>query len=163
YTHLCLGLLRDDAAMLGAVREAMVSVCAPTPGDGIQTDRSFHQHGPQLYTGGYGGSFANDVAKYALLTRGSEFALPPGALAGLAEQSFAAPSWPSGHQHYFTSDYTVHRRPGWFASIKMFSSRTKSGESTNDENLLGSRQSDGRFALTLDGNEWYAREAWPAL
>ena len=239
HTHLCLGLVRDDAAMLAAVRDAMASVCAPATGDGIKTDRSFHQHGPQLYTGGYGGSFANDVARYALLTRGSEFALPPAALNGfadyiadgiawslhgnyfdvsvvgreiarpsttgyhgvaallqasqfdsprlgairaaagkmlqswtwglpvelaaLAEQSFAAPAWPSGHQHYFASDYTVHRRNGWFASIKMFSTRTKSGESTNEENLFGARQSDGRFALTLAGNEYYARDAWPAL
>ena len=239
YTHLCLGLLKNDAAMLAAVRDAMASVCAPTAADGIQIDRSFHQHGPQLYTGGYGGSFANDVARYALLTRGSEFALPaaslggfadyvadgiawslqgsyfdvsvvgreiarpsttgynglaallqasqfdsprlaairaaaarmlqswqwglPLELAGLAEQALAAPAWPSGHQHYFTSDYTIHRRPGWFASIKMFSTRTKSGESTNDENVLGSRQSDGRFALALGGNEYYERDAWPAL
>jgi chondroitin AC lyase len=239
FTHLCLGILQNDATMLGAVRDAMASVCAPTSADGIQIDRSFHQHGPQLYTGGYGGSFANDVAKYALITRNSEFALPPAALnafadyvadgiawslqgsyfdvsvvgreianpgnngynglaallqasqfdsprlqtiraataqmlqswpwglpvelAGLAGQSTAAPSAPSGHQHYFASDYTIHRRPGFFASIKMFSSRTKSGESTNDENILGSRQSDGRFALTLNGNEYYDREAWPAL
>src|SRR5436190_11097726 len=202
YTHLSLGLLRDDAAMLAAVRDAMASVCATTSADGIQIDRSFHQHGPQLYTGGYGGSFANDVARYALVTRGSEFALPaaslndfadyvadgiawslqgsyfdvsvvgreiarpsttgynglaallqasqfdsprlaairaaaakmlqswqwglPLELAALAEQDLGgAAAWPSGHQHYFASDYTIHRRPGWFASIKMFSSRTK--------------------------------------
>ena len=47
--------------MLGEVRDAMSSVCATTNGDGIKADGSFHQHGPQLYTGGYGGSFANDV------------------------------------------------------------------------------------------------------
>jgi chondroitin AC lyase len=241
YTHLALGLIKDDALMLAAVRDAMASVCAPTSADGIQVDHSFHQHGPQLYTGGYGGSFANDVSRYALLTRGSEFALPASSLAGFADyvadgvawslhgsyfdvsvvgreiarpsttgynglaallqaSQFDSPrlatiraaaanmlaSWqwglplelagladnvgrvltpssPSGHQHYYTSDYTIHRRPGWFASIKMFSTRTKSGESTNDENILGSRQSDGRFALTLGGNEYYQRQAWPAL
>src|SRR5436190_1082083 len=239
YTHLCLALLRDDPALLGQVRDAMASVCMMTTGDGIQIDRSFHQHGPQLYTGGYGGSFAHDVARYALLTRGSELALPaasldafadyvadgiawslqgsyfdvsvvgreiarpsttgynglaallqasqfdsprlpairaaaakmlqswqwglPVELAGLAEQALAAPAWPSGHQHYFASDYTIHRRAGWFASIKMFSTRTKSGESTNDENLLGARQSDGRFYLVLGGNEYFGRDIWPAL
>jgi chondroitin AC lyase len=242
FTHLSLGLMKDDATMLAAVRDAMASVCAPTTADGIQMDRSFHQHGPQLYTGGYGGSFANDVAHYALITRGSEIALPAAALNGfadyvadgiawslqgnyfdvsvvgreiarpsttgynglaallqasqfdsprlaairaansqmlqswqwglptelaalavIAEQNGVAAASPSGHQHYFTSDYTVHRRPGWFASVKMFSTRTKSGESTNDENILGSRQSDGRFALTLGGNEYYERDAWPAL
>src|SRR6185295_16885921 len=86
-------------------------------------------------------------ASAAAMLESWQWGLPP-ELAALAEQTVAAPAWPAGHQHYFMSDYTVHRRPGWFASIKMFSTRTKSGESTNDENVLGSRQSDGRFALT---------------
>jgi chondroitin AC lyase len=238
FTHLCLGVLKDDPAMLATVRDAMASVCATTIGDGIQIDSSFHQHGAQLYTGGYGGSFANDVSKYALLTRGTEFALPasalnafadymaegvawslygsyfdvsaigrevarptttgyngiaallqssqfpsarqneiraasakmlqswPGSLApelaAIAARTPAIATWPSGHQHYWTSDYTVHRRAGWFASVKMFSSRTKSGENTNGENSRGSRQSDGRFYLTLDGSEYFGREIWPA-
>jgi chondroitin AC lyase len=238
FTHLCLGVLKDDPTMLATVRDAMASVCATTAGDGIQIDSSFHQHGAQLYTGGYGGSFANDVSKYALLTRGTDYALPVTALdafadymadgvswslygnyfdvsaigrevarptttgyngiaallqssqfpssrqneiraasakmlqswqwslapelAAIAAQSSSTPVAPSGHQHYWTSDYTVHRRPGWFASVKMFSSRTKSGENTNGENSRGSRQSDGRFYLTLDGSEFFGREIWPA-
>ena len=242
YTHLCLGLLRDDAAMLATVSAAMASVCAPTADDGIQQDHSFHQHGPQLYTGGYGGSFANDVARYEVLTRGTEYALPADALASFASylvdgvawslqgqffdvsvvgrevarpttsgynglaallqaaqfdsprrdeirafatsllqswpgslpteltafaldlrRSAVTPSSPSGHQHYFTSDYTIHRRPGWYASVKMVSSRTKSGERTNGENLFGSRQSDGRFYLVKDGGEYFQHDVWPAL
>ncbi len=241
FTHLCLGVLKDDAAMLGSVRDAMAGVCATTTGDGIQADNSFHQHGAQLYTGGYGASFANDVSKYALLTRGTDYALPPAALdafanyiadgvawslqgnyfdvsaigrevarptttgyngiasllqssqfpssrltdirtasaqmlrswqwslppevaalAAISENAAVTGAWPSGHQHYWLSDYTVHRRPGWFASVKMFSSRTKSGENTNGENALGSRQSDGRFYLVIDGSEYFGREIWPA-
>lgn len=238
YNHLCLALLRDDPLLLAQVRDAMANVCMPTTGDGIQGDRSFHQHGPQLYTGGYGGSFANDVARYALLTRGTEFELTPQALASFSDyladgiawslygnyfdvsvvgrevarssttgfngmaallqaaevssarqveirtaaakmleswqanlppelaalaHDEATGMWPSGHQHYFASDYTIHRRPGWFASVKMFSSRTKSGESTNDENLLGSRQSDGRFYLVLRGDDYFGGDIWPAI
>ena len=238
HTHLSLALLRDDPAILAAVRDAMTSVCLPTTGDGIQNDSSFHQHGAQLYTGGYGASFANDVARYALITRGTEYQLTPAAFASfsnyvadgiawslygnyfdvsaigryvanpyingydgvaallqasqvtsprqseirvatekmleswtwtlppeLAALAHDAPggSWPAGHQHYFASDYTVHRRPGWFASIKMFSARTKSGENTNGENLLGSRESDGRFYLVQNGNEFFGSDTWAAL
>jgi hypothetical protein len=237
FTHLSLALLKDDAVMLAAVRDAMTTACTPTDGDGIQADNSFHQHGAQLYNGGYGAAFASDVARYELLTRGTEFALPQAALAtfagyvadgiawsmlgsqfdvsvvgryvarpstsgydGLAaliqaaqfdsprrgeiraaaakalqmwngplppelaaqataiEQANFAAAWPSGHQHAFTSDYTLHRRAGWLASVKMFSSRTKSGERTNGENLLGSRQSDGRFHLVLDGDEYFGND-----
>jgi hyaluronate lyase len=46
--------------------------------------------------------------------------------------------------------------------VKMFSTRTKSGEDTNDENLLGSRQSDGRFYLVLSGSEYFNPDVWPA-
>ncbi|HEX9162928.1 MAG TPA: polysaccharide lyase family 8 super-sandwich domain-containing protein, partial [Thermoanaerobaculia bacterium] len=90
----------------------------------------------------------------------------PTELAGaatLVERSNAVAAWPDGHRHYYESDYTVHRRPQWFASIKMFSSRTKSGESTNGENILGSRQSDGRFFLSMNGSEYFGRDVWPAL
>lgn len=239
FTHLCLALAKDDAAMLAAVRDALGTACATTGGDGIQIDSSFHQHGPQLYTGGYGGSFAYDVSRLALLLRNSEFALSPPALASFANyvadgiawslygpyfdvsvvgrevarsstsgingiaallqaSAFTSPrtaeirgaavaalkawrwplapelaalatqatwsaAWPAGHQHYYTSDYTVHRRPAWFASVKMFSTRTKSGENTNGENLLGSRQSDGRFYLVMSGDEYFGNDSWPAL
>lgn len=242
FTHLCLALLKNDPAMLAAVRDAMASVARPTTAEGIQPDRSFHQHGAQLYTGGYGGPFASDVARYALITRDTEYELPADALAtfsdyvadgiawslygnyfdvsvisrevarptstganGMAallqasqfdspragvirsaaakmletwhgampvhlagaavnvESARYAAAWPSGHRHYFASDYSIHRRPGWFASVKMFSSRTKSGEKTNNENLFGSRQSDGRFYLVLKGNEYFGRDVFPAL
>ena len=242
YTHLCLGLLKNDEARLAAVRDAMASVARPTTGEGIKKDASFHQHGAQLYTGGYGGQFASDVARYSLIARGTAYQMPSDALnsfadyvadgvawslhgdyfdvsvisrevarptttgfngmaalvqaaqftsprateirsaaakmlqtwrgtmpielAGAAaqvESAHYAAAWPAGHRHYYASDYSVHRRNGWFASIKMFSTRTKSGESTNEENLRGSRQSDGRFYLVLKGDEYFGRDVWPAL
>ena len=242
YTHLCLALLKDDVARLALVRDAMAKATLPTTGEGIKSDASFHQHGAQLYTGGYGGSFANDVAKYALFTRGTQYGLPPvslaafsdyvadgvawslygnyfdvsvisrevaresttgyngiaallqasqfdsprameiraaaarmlqtwnwglptelAGLAAITERARWTPAWPEGHRHYFNSDYTVHRRNGWYASVKMFSTRTKSGESTNDENVRGSRQSDGRFYLVLRGDEYFGRNIWPAF
>ncbi|HEY2325688.1 MAG TPA: polysaccharide lyase family 8 super-sandwich domain-containing protein [Thermoanaerobaculia bacterium] len=242
FMHLTLGLLKDDASLLAPVRDAMASVTmASASAEGIKPDASFQQHGSQLYTGGYGGSFANDVAQYTLLTRGTGYALPPASLAsfndyladgviwslygnyfdvsvisrevarpstsgfnglaallqgstvvsprqheiesaaakmlqswgglpielaGLAtniEQSGIAAAWPAGHRHYWMSDYAVHRRDGWFASVKMFSTRTKSGENTNNENLLGSRQSDGRLYLVRDGDTYYTHDVWPAL
>src|SRR5207302_7110780 len=100
HNHLCLALLRDDAVMLAQVRDAMASVCTPTTEDGIQNDNSFHQHGPQLYTGGYGASFANDVARYALLTRGTEFELTPAAFASFSNYVADGAAW-SLYGNYF--------------------------------------------------------------
>jgi chondroitin AC lyase len=242
FTHLSLALLKDDPAMMTAVRNAMDSVARPAAGDGIKSDRSFHQHGAQLYNGGYGGAFANDVARYALIAAGTPYGLPDATLASFSDyvadgiawtlygsyfdvsvisREVARPStsgynglaallqasqiasprnaeiraaaakmlatwngtmpselaalavkveaaripaaWPSGHRHYYASDYTVHRRDGWFASVKMFSTRTKSGEKTNEENLRGARQSDGRFYLVLRGDEYFGRDVFPTL
>jgi len=242
FNHLHLALLTGSAARMKQVRDSFTLATLRTSRDGIQTDDSFHQHGPQLYTGGYGGAFANDVARYALLTSGTEYALPQANaqivadyvangiawslfhnyfdvsvvgrevarsstsgynglaallqmsfvestrsseiaraakkmlqtwggtltpdLAGLAariESSTGTPSWPSGHRHYFESDYTIHRRASYFASIKMLSSRTRSGENTNGENLLGARQSDGRFYLAPRGDEYFTGDVWPTM
>ncbi|HEY0372512.1 MAG TPA: hypothetical protein VGD79_10955 [Thermoanaerobaculia bacterium] len=100
YTHLCLALLKNDETMLAAVRDAMASVTRPTALEGIKRDHSFHQHGAQLYTGGYGGQFANDVARYALLTRGTTYGLPSDALASFMDYVADGVAW-SLHGDYF--------------------------------------------------------------
>lgn len=41
--------------------------------EGIQVDSSFHQHGPQLYSGGYGLGFAADAAYFLSLAQGTQF------------------------------------------------------------------------------------------
>ena len=76
-------------------------------------------------------------------------------------------AYPSGHRHFPSSDYTVHRRAGSFVSIKMLSTRTKSGELVNGEGLQGARQSDGKLYLTLSGHEYRGGPTgvglWPAV
>ena len=241
FNHLCLGILRNDLTRLHRVRDAMAGVTLVNlTAEGIKPDGSFHHHGAQLYTGGYGASFAHDVARYVVLTTNTPFALPPASLASFADylvdgiawsmygssfdvsvlgrevarettsgvygvsalsqmalvdtpraaeiraaaaqilarwphtlsselagaaaiaEASAYPAWPSGHRHYFSSDYTVHRRPSYFASVRMFSTRTRSGEKTNGEHIRGSRQSDGRFHLSLSGDE-HAEHVWPVF
>jgi len=44
--------------------------------DGIQQDYSFHQHGAQLYNGGYGLDFAQDVARFISFSGGTRFQIP---------------------------------------------------------------------------------------
>ena len=41
--------------------------------EGIQADDSFHQHGRQLYSGGYGLAFAQDVGRYLHASWGTKF------------------------------------------------------------------------------------------
>ncbi|HSN68895.1 MAG TPA: polysaccharide lyase family 8 super-sandwich domain-containing protein, partial [Thermoanaerobaculia bacterium] len=237
--HLMLAILERDDARAAAARDRMIGSVRVTEGEGIRSDLSFQQHGPQLYTGGYGSSFAYDVSRYRLFTAQTPFALSaasealfadflvdgiarslydnyfdpsvigrevtkpwtsgwnglaallhgagaasprreeiaaaaarmmrtwPGGLAPelaslAASVESAAPRWPDGTRIYWDSDLAISRRAEWYASIRMHSTRTRSGENTNEESLLGSRQSDGRLYLAVDGDEFW-QGAWPAM
>lgn len=48
-----------------------------------------------------------------------------------------------GNKHFWTSDYQVHRRPGWTAAFRMHSIRTTASECDNGENLKGEHLADG--------------------
>ncbi len=50
---------------------------APLGQEGIQADFSFHQHGPLLYSGGYGLGFTTDCVRFIDLAKGTRFAPPP--------------------------------------------------------------------------------------
>ena len=236
--HLMLAVLTSDSQKLFQARDRIAANVRVTSDEGIQSDRSFHQHGKQLYTGGYGSSFAYDVSRYQLFTQQTSYELPavagalfddfmidgiafslygawfdpsvigreiskpwasgyngvsallhaaatdgprrgeiaaaaaeasarwpwslPLELTALAIDLDAAPRAPSGLRIYPESDYVAFRTPNWFASVRMLSTRTKSGESTNGEGLLGSRQSDGRLHLTIDGDEYWDG-SWAAM
>jgi chondroitin AC lyase len=46
------------------------------PEEGIEQDYSFHQHRVQLYNGGYGLDFANDVGRFVSFSWGTRFQIP---------------------------------------------------------------------------------------
>jgi chondroitin AC lyase len=41
--------------------------------EGIKTDNSFYQHGPQLYTSGYGMSFMMDITNFGIMAHGTVY------------------------------------------------------------------------------------------
>jgi chondroitin AC lyase len=83
--------------------------------------------------------------------------------AGQVQAAVGPSAMPSGHRHYFSSDQTVHRRSDYYASIKMFSTRTQSGELVNLQGKRGARQSDGHLYLVKTGKEYFSRSLWPAM
>ena len=56
--------------------------------EGIQRDFSFHQHGPQLYNGGYGLTFMIDMCNYATVLAGTRYAFAHDKLSLLADHLF---------------------------------------------------------------------------
>lgn len=85
--ELVRGLLRRDAHDVQMASEHLqsVDVIVTDAGEGIQPDHSFHQHGPQLYVGGYGEAFLEDSLTHARLLDGTRFAFAPDKIAILTD------------------------------------------------------------------------------
>lgn len=74
--------------------------------------------------------------------------------AALYEQSLTATNELVGHRSFWRSDMAVHRRPDWYCSVKMCSTRVVGTETANDENLLGIHLADGAHYIYQTGNEY---------
>ncbi len=59
-----------------------------------------------------------------------------------------------GNKHFWRSDMTIHRRPTWYASVKMSSTRVIGAETCNGENLLGLHLGDGVTYFYRTGSEY---------
>jgi len=59
-----------------------------------------------------------------------------------------------GHKHFWRSDISIHRRPRWYASVKMSSKRVIGAETCNSENLLGLHLGDGVTYFQQTGREY---------
>lgn len=73
--HLIRGcVLKNDSIVSVNVQELFQPVCI-TDGEGIREDLSYQQHGTQLYIGGYGTVFVDNITKLAGLFNGTKFAM----------------------------------------------------------------------------------------
>ena len=63
---LLRGLLEDDKDFVRQCRDSIASEICVTTKEGIQPDWSYHQHGPQLQFGNYGGSYASEMSEFYL-------------------------------------------------------------------------------------------------
>ena len=70
------GCLEGDPELVQEAFDAIANTIVVSGDEGIQADWSFYQHGPCLYSGGYGQGFAGDTARYAVLGKGTRFAFP---------------------------------------------------------------------------------------
>jgi len=69
-------LLTRDAVLLRTIFQRAAAEIRITQEQGIQEDLSFHQHGPQFYTGSYGLEFIRGAIRLATLGHGTGLALP---------------------------------------------------------------------------------------
>ena len=72
--YLTHGLLTKNEIEVHAAIQIIEDTIVITDKEGIQIDYAFHQHGPQLYNGGYGYGFLQDSAMFASFVAGTRFA-----------------------------------------------------------------------------------------
>lgn len=221
--RLTRGCLEKDPAGVAAAFERIAREIYVSNGEGVQPDFSFHQHGAQLYSGGYGQGFSTYGPMFARLAAGTPFAFAPekvevltsylldgqqwmirgpafdpGAIGrqitrpgqgarslgdacddlaaiGLATGGPPAAGSPRkaeleafarrlrgekgepplvGNRHFRRSDFMVHQRPAWYASCRMFSSRTLNTELVNGEGQKSHHLADALTLLMLAGDDY---------
>jgi chondroitin AC lyase len=98
--HLYLALATNDTNRAALVQAAISGQCAIQHGatrqpwnEGIKEDYSFHQHGPLLYTGGYGRSFFEDVPQYLWAARETRYQVPAEGIEAFACYALDSTVW----------------------------------------------------------------------
>jgi chondroitin AC lyase len=89
------GCLEENAGTLAEGYDRMyqeIRIVDPVE-EGIQQDYSFHQHGAQLYNGGYGLAYAIDVGRFVAFAWGTGLQIPPDRMATLSSYLLDGQQW----------------------------------------------------------------------
>jgi chondroitin AC lyase len=106
-------LLTGDAALADSQSRLIGGEIAVKKGEGIQSDGSYHQHGPRLQQFHYGGAFMTDGVKLGWLLHGTPWAISERSLTALADCLLSGGEWMqrNGYTVPSTLDRSVSR-PG---------------------------------------------------
>ena len=74
--HMYSSVLANDTEGLKRVFTEVGKEIKITTDEGVQADFSFHQHGPQLYSFGYGKAFVQTAANFIYFAYGTKWQLP---------------------------------------------------------------------------------------
>ncbi|MDQ8181008.1 polysaccharide lyase family 8 super-sandwich domain-containing protein [Pelagicoccus sp. SDUM812005] len=206
------GLLEENPALVQRSMERIASMVRVEVGEGLQPDFSFHQHGSQLYSHGYGAKFVSDLTEVIYIAEGGRFQFPEskkelirgmllegnrwmvrgtfadfGALGRsvsienkdasylvpvaqlwlemddsrsdelrrfIASAKGEGPDLLEGNRYFYRSEFMVHRREGFYASVKAYSKFLTGTESINGQGLKSYYLPDGATLFVRDGDEY---------
>ena len=90
---LIYGALTQNAELVTQQSRLISDEIRVSPGEGIQSDWSFHQHGARLQQFHYGGAFLSDNARLAWILRATPWAIAPAKLDILANYALEGSQW----------------------------------------------------------------------
>jgi chondroitin AC lyase len=87
------GALIDDAALVEKAAQVIHEEIRVSTDEGVQSDFSFHQHGPQQQFGNYGLAYAVELSRWATVLRGTKFAFPDDKLGIIRSYMLDGENW----------------------------------------------------------------------
>jgi chondroitin AC lyase len=109
---IAAGCLARDPAVVAHHAALIEREIAIRDAEGLKADWSFHQHGPQLYSGGlYGSGFSRDAAKLAWALDGTPFAFSPATLDAIVSYVLEGQQWMSRGRSF--DPLTAGRMVAW--------------------------------------------------
>ena len=75
--HLVRGCLLKNDSIVRVNADEIFYPVQIVANEGIQEDLSYHQHGPQLYIGGYGTVFVDNIVRMGNILNGTKYAMNP--------------------------------------------------------------------------------------
>ncbi|MCC7261466.1 MAG: hypothetical protein IT369_02985 [Candidatus Latescibacteria bacterium] len=154
------GLLEQDPEVVGRAFAAVAGVIEVSAAEGIQADYSFHQHGPCLYSHGYGAAFAQDGARLVVLAAGTGFAFDQERVELLTSLVLDGHQWLSrGHTPDYGAIGRQTARPdqhcGYLAGVARNLLELPTGREAELQALLA--HLDGEAGPPLAGNRHFWR------
>lgn len=105
--HIMMGVVQKDPAALARAFNAIYAEVKVSVDEGIQYDYSFHQHGPILYSGGYGLGFTTEICKLENWSHGTSYQFPPERINIISAYILDGQQWMIRNQ---TMDYSATGR-----------------------------------------------------
>ena len=163
--NLMKGLLIDDEALVKeACRQIAEEIRIADGDEGIQPDWSFHQHGPQIQTGNYGLAYADGLAFWMRVLKGSPYDFTPEqkeTLTGLMKEGLCWSVWKGlmdpnhcGRQNFI--DAGVGKAYALSVAASNMA-KASDADSVFFANVAREILQCDKYSNTLTGNRYYSR------
>lgn len=157
-------LLFDNEKLARQARDTIVSEIYISESEGLQSDYSYHQHGPQMQLGNYGLSYLGSMSYWARVFQGTDMALDSRQLHILSDFFIEGMQWPVWHGYFDVSasgrQVFINSQKGKAHSVAVSAVdmiRVDSAKSKDYKSFIYRNQVMPSAVNNLTGNRYYWR------